>query len=34
MDKDNVELIESKVKCLQDKIGHLNMELKDKQREL
>ena len=34
MDKDNVELIEATVKGLQDKIGHLNMELKDKQREL
>ena len=34
MDKDNLELIEATVKGLQDKIGHLNMELKDKQREL
>ena len=34
MDKDNVELIEATVKGLQDKIGHLNMELKDKQKEL
>ena len=34
MDKDNVELIEATVKGLQDKIGSLNMELKDKQREL
>jgi len=34
MDKDNVELIEATVKGLQDKISSLNMELKDKQREL
>ena len=34
MDKDNVELIEATVKGLQDKIGSLNMELKDKQKEL
>ena len=34
MDKDNVELIEATVKGLQDKIGSLNMELKDKQQEL
>ena len=34
MDKDNVELIEATVKGLQDKIGLLNMELKDKQKEL
>jgi len=34
MDKDNKELLEATVKGLQDKIGHLNMELKDKQKEL
>ena len=34
MDKDNVELIEATVKGLQDKIGSLNLELKDKQKEL
>ena len=34
MDKDNVELIEATVKGLQDKIGSLNMELKNKQQEL
>ena len=34
MDKENVELIEATVKGLQDKIGSLNMELKDKQKEL
>ena len=34
MDKDNVELIEATVKGLQDKIGSLNMETKDKQKEL
>ena len=34
MDKDNKELLEATVKGLQDKIGSLNMELKDKQREL
>ena len=34
MDKDNVELIEATVKGLQDKISSLNMELKDKQKEL
>ena len=34
MDKDNLELIEATVKGLQDKIGSLNMELKDKQQEL
>tara|TARA_R100000781_G_scaffold52052_2_gene34208 strand:- start:65 stop:400 length:336 start_codon:yes stop_codon:yes gene_type:complete len=34
MDKDNKELLEATVKGLQDKIGHLNMELKDKQQEL
>ena len=34
MDKDNLELIEATVKGLQDKIGSLNMELKDKQKEL
>jgi hypothetical protein len=34
MDKDNIELIEATVKGLQDKIGSLNMELKDKQKEL
>ena len=28
------ELLEATVKGLQDKIGHLNMELKDKQKEL
>ena len=31
---DNKELLEATVKGLQDKIGSLNMELKDKQREL
>jgi predicted unusual protein kinase regulating ubiquinone biosynthesis (AarF/ABC1/UbiB family) len=34
MDKDNKELLEATVKGLQDKIGSLNMELKDKQQEL
>ena len=34
MDKDNKELLEATVKGLQDKIGCLNMELKDKQKEL
>jgi len=34
MDKDNVELIQATVKGLQDKIGSLNMELKNKQQEL
>jgi predicted unusual protein kinase regulating ubiquinone biosynthesis (AarF/ABC1/UbiB family) len=34
MDKDNLELIEATVKGLQDKIVSLNMELKDKQKEL
>ena len=34
MDKENVELIEATVKGLQDKISSLNMELKDKQKEL
>ena len=34
MDNDNKELLEATVKGLQDKIGSLNMELKDKQREL
>ena len=34
MDNDNKELLEATVKGLQDKIGHLNMELKDKQQEL
>ena len=34
MDKENVELIEATVKGLQDKIGSLNMELKNKQQEL
>tara|TARA_R100000781_G_scaffold21005_1_gene15853 strand:- start:375 stop:719 length:345 start_codon:yes stop_codon:yes gene_type:complete len=34
MDNDNKELLEATVKGLQDKIGHLNMELKDKQKEL
>ena len=34
MDKDNLELIEATVKGLQDKINSLNMELKDKQKEL
>ena len=34
MDRDNIELIEATVKGLQDKIGSLNMELKDKQKEL
>ena len=34
MDKDNKELLEATVKGLQDKIGSLNMELKDKQKEL
>jgi predicted unusual protein kinase regulating ubiquinone biosynthesis (AarF/ABC1/UbiB family) len=34
MDKENVELIEATVKGLQDKIVSLNMELKDKQKEL
>ena len=34
MDKDNLELIEATVKGLQDKISSLNMELKDKQKEL
>ena len=34
MDKDNVELIEATVKGLQDKIGSLNMDLKNKQQEL
>ena len=34
MDNDNKELLEATVKCLQDKIGSLNMELKDKQKEL
>ncbi len=31
---DNKELLEATVKGLQDKIGSLNMELKDKQKEL
>ena len=31
---ENKELLEATVKGLQDKIGSLNMELKDKQREL
>ena len=34
MDKDNKELIEATVKGLQDKINQLNIELKDKQKEL
>ena len=34
MDKENVELIQATVKGLQDKIGSLNMELKNKQQEL
>ena len=34
MDNDNKELLEATVKGLQDKIGSLNMELKDKQKEL
>ena len=34
MDKDNLELIEATVKGLQDKINSLNVELKDKQKEL
>ena len=34
MDKDNLELIEATVKGLQDKIGSLNMDLKNKQQEL
>ena len=34
MDKDNKELLEATVKGLQDKISSLNMELKDKQKEL
>jgi hypothetical protein len=34
MDKENVELIEATVKGLQDKINSLNIELKDKQKEL
>jgi hypothetical protein len=34
MDKDNKELLEATVKGLQDKIGSLNIELKDKQKEL
>jgi len=34
MDKDNVELIQATVKGLQDKIGSLNMDLKNKQQEL
>ena len=34
MDKDNLELIQATVKGLQDKIGSLNMELKDKIHEL
>ena len=34
MDTDNKELLEATVKGLQDKIGSLNMELKDKQKEL
>ena len=34
MDNDNKELIEATVKGLQDKISSLNMELKDKQKEL
>ena len=34
MDNDNKELLEATVKGLQDKIGRLNMELKDKQKEL
>ena len=34
MDKDNKELLEATVKGLQDKIDSLNMELKDKQKEL
>ena len=34
MDKDNKELLEATVKGLQDKINHLNVELKDKQQEL
>ena len=34
MDKDDLELIEATVKGLQDKINSLNIELKDKQKEL
>ena len=34
MDKDNKELLEATVKGLQDKINQLNVELKDKQKEL
>ena len=34
MDRDNIELIEATVKGLQDKINSLNIELKDKQKEL
>ena len=34
MDNDNKELLEATVKGLQDKISSLNMELKDKQKEL
>ena len=34
MDNENKELLEATVKGLQDKIGSLNMELKDKQKEL
>ena len=34
MDNDNKELLEATVKGLQDKIGSLNLELKDKQKEL
>ena len=34
MDKDNKELLEATCKGLQDKIGALNLELKNKQQEL
>jgi len=34
MDNDNKELLEATVKGLQEKISSLNMELKDKQKEL
>ena len=34
MDKDNKELLEATVKGLQDKIGALNLELKQKQQDL
>ena len=34
MDKDNKELLEATCKGLEDKIGALNLELKNKQQEL